>query len=350
MTILSTAPIGVAVVGGGHWGPHLIRNFHDHTRSRLVAVAELRTDRREALAERFAGVRFAAEAEKVIDDPEVDAVVIATPTSTHFRLVRHALEAGKHVLVEKPLADRAADARELCELADSARLHLMVGHVFLFNPAVVYTKTVIERGELGDLYYLSMLRTNLGPVRVDVDAAWDLASHDVSIANFWLGAAPVAVSARGGSWLNPGIDDAVFATLDYPSGVIVHIHASWLNPRKSRFISVTGSRRMLTVNDMDLTEPVRIYDKRVEESIDGRIPDTFAGFRAQIRDGEITIPLVAVGEPLRAECDEFLSRLLGGGGRLSDGWEGLAVVRVLEAITVSTSRQGALVSLEEVPG
>ena len=191
-----------------------------------------------------------------------------------------------------------------------------------------------------------MFRTNLGPVRTDVDAGWDLASHDISISNYWLNSSPVAVSCRGGSWLNKGIDDTVFATFDYPGGKLVHIHASWLHPRKSRYMVVVGSRRMLSVNDMDLSEPLRIYDKGVEDG-PHEVHDTFASFRANIRDGAITIPNVSLGEPLRAECDEFVNRLLGKSDRTSDGWAGLEVVRALAAMSLSARRNGALVSLDE---
>ena len=340
--------LGVAVLGGGHWGPHLIRNFHDNPRSHVVVVAEPRTDRRNALAERFRSIRFEDNATAAITDPEVGAVVVATPTSTHYSLARQALEQGKHVLVEKPLADRAKHARELCEIAGQQDLRLMVGHVFLFNPAIQSAKNIIDDGGLGDVFYASMLRTNLGPVRTDVNAAWDLATHDISIANYWLASSPVSVSARGGSWLNPGIDDAVFATLDYPEGTMVHIHASWLNPRKSRFISVTGSKRMLTVNDMDLSEPLRIYDKGVDGGPSDQVHDTFGAFRAHIREGSITIPNVSLGEPLRVECESFVDRIFNVTDNRSDGWTGLEVVRVLEAITLSADRRGALVKLDEV--
>jgi predicted dehydrogenase len=342
--------IGIAVLGGGHWGPHLIRNFHDNGRSRVEVVVEPRADRRAALFTRFKGVRIETNADSAFDSPKVDAVVISTPTSTHYQLARRALESGKHVLVEKPLTDNVKAALELCELAEQTKLVLMVGHVFLFNPAIQAAKAIIDEDQLGDLYYASMVRTNLGPVRTDVNAAWDLASHDISIANYWLRGAPVAVSARGGSWLNSGIDDAVFATIDYEGGTLVHVHASWLHPRKARFISVVGSKRMLTVNDMDLSEPLRIYDKGVEDRPAGDVNDTFAAFRAQIREGAITIPSVSVGEPLRAECEEFIERATGGVSGVSDGWSGLEVVRVLEAIALSAQRRGTTVSLSEVGG
>lgn len=311
-------------------------------------MVEPREDRRRALKMRFPQVEIISDSASVLRDPEVDAVVIATPTSTHGELVRAALEAGKHVLVEKPLTDDSKSARALCELAEQSGLILMVGHVFLFNRAVVAAKALIDAGDLGEIYYASMFRTNLGPVRTDVHAGWDLASHDISIANYWLRQSPEGVSCRGGSWLNPGIDDAIFATLDYPGGILVHIHASWLHPRKSRDLVVVGSKRMLSVDDMNLTEPLRIYDKGVEDRAENPVHDTFAAFRASIREGSITIPNVSIGEPLRAECDEFTRRLLGSGSSLSDGWSGLEVVRAVEAMSISASRGGDRVRLEEV--
>jgi predicted dehydrogenase len=288
------------------------------------------------------------EEEVALDDDDVDAVVVATPTTTHFQLVSKAIGRGKHVFVEKPLTSEVETSAELCRAADEAGLTLMVGHVFLFNEAVIAAKRLIDSGQLGDIYYSSMLRTNLGPVRTDVDAAWDLASHDIAIANYWLDSVPTAASCRGGSWLNPGLDDAVFATLEYPNDVLVHVHASWLNPRKSRYFVVVGSKQMLTVNDMDLTEPLRIYDKGVDRDRND-IQDTFASFRASIRDGSITIPNVSVGEPLRAECDEFVRRLQGKGDRRSDGWAGLDVVRALAAMTESAKNGGARIEVASMP-
>lgn len=341
-------PIGVAVIGAGHWGPHLIRNFLDNSATEVLWVIERRDDRREALSGRFRSVRFAAEERGALSDPGVEAVVIATPTSSHYELAKSALESGKHVLVEKPLTNSVKTARELVEIASARDLVLMVGQVFLFNPAVQEAKRLIDGGALGDIYYASMLRTNLGPVRTDVNAAWDLAAHDISIANYWLRQQPLTVSAQGRGWINAGIDDAVFAVIEYEDGILVHIHASWLNPSKSRFISVVGSDRMITVNDMDLAEPLRIYDKGVEAVGDSQIHDTFQGFRAQIREGSITIPKVMLGEPLRTECDEFISRLKGRGSLVSDGVSGLSVVTVLEAVALSMQRRGIPVSIEEV--
>jgi predicted dehydrogenase len=341
--------VGIAVVGGGHWGPHLIRNFHDHPQSEVRWIVETSEDRRRALKARFDSIAVVEDLQAPLADPQVDAVVIATPTSTHAELGKAVLQAGKHLLVEKPLADSASGARRLCELARERGLVLMVGHVFLFNPAVLEGKRLIANGDLGFIHYLSMVRTNLGPIRGDVNAAWDLASHDISIANDWLGGEPVNVSARGGSWINPGVEDAVFITLEYPRQVLVHIHASWLHPRKTRTIAAIGSEKMLTVNDLDQFEPIRIYDKGVAHDYMSHLVDTIAGFRSQIHEGAVHIPPVPSSEPLRVECDHFIEGVQRGLIGRSDGWTGLAVVRALEATALSVTRGGALVEMTEIP-
>ena len=192
--------------------------------------------------------------------------MICTPTITHYPLAKAALEAGKHVLVEKPITTRSDQGEELCRLAEAKGLVLLVGHIFLYNAAVRFVKRSLDAGELGRVYYVSMVRTNLGPIRMDVNAAWDLAAHDIAIVDYWLGGSARSVSATGGTWINPGIEDAVFATLRYADGVLVNLHASWLNPKKAREITVVGERRMLTVDDMNLGEPVRIYDKQVTDA------------------------------------------------------------------------------------
>jgi predicted dehydrogenase len=333
--------IGIAVVGAGHWGPNLIRNFHSHDRSEVRVVCEADATRLAQVSARFPDVAVTTDFEEALRHPGVDAVVIATPTGTHSALAGAALAAGRHVLVEKPLAARAEEGRVLCEAAEAAGLVLMVGHVFLYNAAVRQVRRYLEGGELGRLYYLSMTRTNLGPIRMDVDAAWDLAAHDVSIANWWLGGPPRWASARGGSWINAGIEDAVFATLGYPDDVLVHLQVSWLNPRKTRDITVVGERRMLTFDDMNLSEPIRIYDKGVTDEVTSPgFVDTFASFRASVREGDITIPKVVMGEPLKTECDHFLDCVEHNKAPLTGGRDGLAVVDTLEAIERSVAAGG----------
>lgn len=332
--------IQIAVLGAGHWGPNLIRSFHTHTASEVAWVIDRDPARLELVRVRYPDVRVSADPADALGDPAVDAVVISTPTVTHYQLASAALRAGKHVLVEKPISSRAEEADELCALADSMGRVLMVGHVFLFNNAIRRVKDYLDEGRLGRLFYISMVRTNLGPIRMDVNASWDLAAHDVAIANYWLGTAPVAAAAQGGSWINQGIEDAVFANLFYPDEIMVNLHVSWLSPRKVRDITVVGERGMLTFDDMNLSEPLRFYDKRVTDDRTPGFVDTFASFRTSIREGDIHIPRVGIGEPLKAECDHFLECIAFGKRPLSDGRSGAAAVRVLSALERSLRNGG----------
>jgi predicted dehydrogenase len=333
--------IGVAVLGAGHWGPHLIRNFDNRQRSSVAWVIDRDASRLEEVRSRFPDVKIAEEPSEALDDDAVDAVVVATPTTTHYELAKEALRLGKHVMVEKPLARSSREAQDLTDTAEAAGRVLMVGHVFVYNAAVRRVKEYIDAGMLGRVYYVSMVRTNLGPIRTDVNAAWDLAAHDLSIADHWLGAPAESASAVGGGWINPGLEDAVFATLRYPRDVLVNLHVSWLNPRKARDITVVGENKMLTFDDMNLTEPIRIYDKGVaDQRIGPLFADTFTSFRASIREGDVTIPKVPVHEPLLQECMHFLDCIERGSPPLTGGAEGTAVVRTLEAIERSMSDGG----------
>lgn len=330
------------MIGAGHWGPNLIRHFDNHQTSRVGWVVDTDESRLKQVQLRFPGVRVTADASEALADPDVDAVVIATPVKTHHALAKAALERGKHVLVEKPITADLDEGEELRRLADASGLVLMVGHVFVFNAGIQWIKQYLQSGELGRVYYVSAVRTNLGPIRMDVNAAWDLAAHDISIANWWLDSEPVSVSAAGGAWINPGIEDAVFATLEYPGEVRVNLHVSWLNPRKARDITVVGENKMLTWDDLSLTEPVRVYDKAVtdQRTRPGFI-DSFATFRASVRDGDIHIPKIPQGEPLKAECEHFIQCVTDGEQPITGAAEGLGVVRTLAAIERSIADGGA---------
>jgi len=335
------AMIRVAVLGAGEWGPNLIRNFHNKQTSEVVWIIDRDAARLAEVQARFPDVQVSEEPARAFSDPAVDAVVVATPTSTHFTLAQQALQHSKHVLVEKPLTTKVKQGLGLLELATSQQLVLMVGHVFVYNPGIRKVKEYLDAGHLGKMYYVSMVRTNLGPIRLDVNAAWDLAAHDLSIVNYWLEAEPLSVSAIGGTWINQGIEDAVFATLTYPQGVLVNLHASWLNARKARDITVVGERRMLTFDDMDLNEPLRIYDKQVTDvRTRPTYVDSFASFRASVRKGDITVPKVPLGEPLAAQCAHFLECIVSGKQPFSGGREGIAVVRALEAMQRSIRARG----------
>jgi predicted dehydrogenase len=339
--VVASESVRTAVIGAGHWGPNLIRSFENPPASVVRAVVDRDAARLAQVRARFPHVAIHEQVDQVLADRDIDAVVIATPTSTHYALVKAALAAGKHVMVEKPITTRGAEAEELTALAARSGLVLLVGHIFIFNQAVQRVRGYIEGGDLGNLYYISMVRTNLGPIRMDVSAAWDLMSHDISIANYWLGAEPESASALGGTWINPGIEDAVFATLVYPNRIMVNVHASWLNPRKARDITVAGDKRMLVFDDMNLLEPVRIYDKQVtDRTTKPAFIDSFGTFRASVREGDITIPRIPAGEPLRAESDHFIDCIRTGKPPLVGGQEGGAIVRVLEAMERSMHNNG----------
>jgi predicted dehydrogenase len=322
----------VNCIGLGHWGPNLVRNFATHPDARVGMVCDLSEERialvRRNLPDVARSTRDAAEA---ISDPEADAVVISTPVSLHFPLAKAALEAGKHVLVEKPLCRSAAEGEELIALAERTGRLLLVGHVFLFNNGIRAMARLIQGRELGAVLTLSCVRTNLGPIRTDVNALWDLASHDLAILDYWMGAGPVSVTARGQSYLNPGVEDVVLASFTYPGSVLASVHASWLNPRKVREITVVGETKMAVWNDMDLNEPVRVYHKSVDREPRPLYSDSFGSFRMLVRNGDVVIPYVAGPEPLAAECAHFVDCVLGRAAPVNDAAGGLAVLRSLEA-------------------
>ena len=332
--------IRIGVIGLGRWGPNLLRNFQDNPATVVTIAADGSEARRGLIGPRYPGVCLSSTAEAVISS-DVDAVAIATPTSTHYQLVKKALLAGKHVMVEKPITDNLTQARELADLADERGLVLLVGHVFLYNPGVETVKRYLDEELLGRPYYVSMVRTNLGPIRADVDVAWDLAAHDISIANYWLGTVPEAVSATGGAWINGDVVDAVFMTLRYPRNVLVNIQASWLNPRKVRAITVVAEHKMLTLDDTNPDEPIRVYDKGVlEEPANDRVIDTISSFRSIVYEGEIRIPPVSLGEPLKAECGHFLECILNGTKPLTGANTAIDVVCALEAASRSLRDNG----------
>ncbi len=252
--------IRIAVVGYGYWGPNLARNFHQLAGAQLAYVVDQDAAARDRARQSY-GCQAVAQLDDALIDPELDAVVIATPARTHYALTRRVLAAGKHVLVEKPLTMDVGEAEELVALANHAGLALMVGHVFEFNPAVAYIKRAIDAGELGDLYYLYSRRVNLGRVQSDVNALWSIAPHDISIALHLLGHMPEAVRCQGASCLSGAVEDVVFLTMFFPNNVLCHVHASWLDPSKTREMTVVGSQKMIVYDDVSAEGKVRVYDK-----------------------------------------------------------------------------------------
>lgn len=336
---VSTVRIGV--IGFGQWGPNHVRSFRSIDDCDVVRVCDTSSARLALARKQFRELDTTSDPSAVTLAPDIDAVVVATPVQTHFDLVKQALEAGKDVLCEKPLAASSDECRALCDLAASQRRVLMVGHVFLYNPGVRHLKVDLDRGELGRIYYMDATRTNLGPVRRDVGAILDLASHDISIFNYLLGAAPTDVSATGGFFLQENVEDIGFLTLRYPRGVVCHVHTSWLNPRKVRHLTIVGDHKMAVWDDMNNLEPVRYYDKGVTADH----YSSFGEFQMILRDGAITIPKVRLFEPLLQQDLEFVQCLRSRRAPTADCEFGLGVVRVLEAAMESLRQDGRRVSV-----
>lgn len=328
-----TRPLRLAQIGAGYWGANLIRNFaqiEDVDRFTICDVDPARLDKFKA---QFPRVETTTDTDGVMADSGIDGVILAVPAAMHHRLARQALLAGKHVFVEKPLATSMADAQDLVELASERGQILMVGHTFLFNAAVKRVKEYIDSGELGQVYYVFAQRLNLGKVREDVNALWNLAPHDISIILYWLGETPRDVSARGFTFLQPGIEDVVFTTMNFPSGSAAQIHVSWLDPVKTRRMVVVGSKKMLIYDDVSMDAKITIYDKGIDKkNILRSLPDieTFGQFQYMHRIGDVLIPNVKFSEPLNIECRHFVECLREGRPPLTDGRGGLDVVGVLQ--------------------
>lgn len=337
------APVNIAVIGSGYWGPNLIRNVAALPEARLHTVCDLNEKSLADNRRRYPGVNTTTDYASVLNDPEIEGVILATPASTHAEMARAALEAGKHLLVEKPLTLRSADALALIELAAARNLRLMTGHVFEYNPAVIALRDLVQRGDLGRVLYLYSARVNLGVIRDDLNVMWNLAPHDFSITNFVLGAAPVSVSARGFRLLGRALEDVAFITLEYPAGIVAHVHVSWLDPNKTRSMTVVGENKMVVYDDVSADERLRIYDKGVQ--ID-KIPDAYGEFRLVTRSGDIHIPRLPTTEPLRAECSHFVDCIRTGKTPISDGVDGYRVTRMLEAADESMRSDGATVQLD----
>jgi predicted dehydrogenase len=323
----------VGVSGLGNWGPNLARNFDEL--AELTWLCDLDASLLERLAKRHPQARLATDFEDLIRDPDLEAVVIATPVVTHYELARRALVAGKHVFVEKPMALHAGEAEELCALAEERELVLMPGHLLLYHPAVNKLKELIDSGELGEIRYVYGNRRNLGKFRTDENALGSLGAHDLSVILHLVDEEPSEVWARGESYVNPPVEDVVFCYLRFPSGKIAHMHLSWLDPHKIREMTVVGSKKMAVFDDMELERKITVYDKGEEPPPLG----TYGEW--QTRTGDIYVPKVQNDEPLRLECEHFLGLVRGEGNPLVAARDGIAVVRALEQLQNSLERAPA---------
>jgi predicted dehydrogenase len=318
-------PINVGVVGLGYWGPNLARNFAAIPDCRVTWLCDPSESARGRLEQTLPQARAADDLQQLLEDPELDAVALATPVPTHAQLAARVAGAGKHCFVEKPLATSAADAEQAVAAARAAGRVLMVGHLLEYHPAVGRLKELLDGGELGELYYVYGNRLNLGKLRADENALWSLGAHDVSVILHLIGEEPVECEAHGRSYVREGVEDVVFCYLRFPSGVVAHLHLSWLDPHKERRLTVVGARRMATFDDMQLEGKLTVYDKGFDEDV-----RSWGEYIA--RSGEIFSPHIPNVEPLRVECEHFIECIRTGATPRSDGESGLRVVRVLEQL------------------
>jgi predicted dehydrogenase len=344
-----TEPTSVAVIGCGYWGVNYVRVLGELTDCAVVLACDAREERLREIQHKFPGVGVTTSVDDVLCAPEVDAVVICTEATSHFELASRALDNGKDILVEKPLTTTVVDARELVVRGEALGRVLLVGHTFVYNPGVQKLKTYINDSDIGAVYYLYARRTNLGPIRSDVNASWDLATHDVAIFNHLLDDSPNWVSAVGVNALGNGKLDAAFIALGYGAGVVGHVHVSWAEPNKVREVVVVGSDKRIAFNDLDPLERVRVFDKGVKHASPDRFPG-FAEHQLTIRDGDITSPALPVREPLKSVCGHFLHCIRRDEVPLTGGRDGIEVVRVMEAIDRSMALRGAPVEIgDELP-
>lgn len=339
--------IATAVIGASGWGQNVVRAFYLAAGSSLRWVCDLNGALLEPLAARFPGIQTTRSFDQVLADPDVRAVAVAVDVPNHHRLAQAALQSGRAVFVEKPLALTAAEGAELCSLAEAGGLTLMVGHLLLYHPAIERAKDLIDAGDLGDVLYLAAQRVNMGIVRSTENAWWSLAPHDIALALHLFGARPVSVSATGASYLQRqrGIEDVAFATLRFADGRMAHLHVSWLDPHKRRSLTVVGTRKMLTFDDTLPDEKLKIHDRGPV----GRAGHATYAEGVAVRSGDVFVPNLPRVEPLLAEVEHFLARVADGGAPRSPGRQGLDVVRVLEAGSRSMQAGGAPVSIEDAP-
>lgn len=326
--------VNIAQIGVGYWGPNLLRNLVTNKKCQVSKVVDLSQERRDYVQGLYPFITVADDIAGVLNDEKIDAVIIATPVATHFDMAIKALQAGKHILVEKPMARTVSEVEQIRDLSQTKKLVAMVGHTYLYNDAVRYVKRMIDSGELGDVRYIYSQRLNLGRIRSDVDALWNFAPHDISIIQYWLGnPKPISVSRHGIDYIQKGVDDVVFLTVQYPGKILANIHVSWLDPHKIRLITIVGSKKMVVYDDMAENKIV-IFDKGIDpkaklgENMDFDIP----GFQTFThRSGDVLLPKVDFKEPLKVEIDHFMDCILNGSECLTGPNHALEVVRILSS-------------------
>jgi len=335
--------LGIAVIGIGYWGMNYVRIFNELPESRVVVVCDRREERLLEASQRYPEVAVSSGVDEVLRLSEVDAVVVSTEAGTHASMLAQALVAGKHALVEKPMTTNIEDGLRVVDLAVQHNVRLMVGHTFLYHPGIRHVKECLDSGKAGRIYYGYARRTNLGPVRRDVNALWDLAPHEIAVFDYFFASHPEWVSAVGLSPLDNSLEDTAFAALAYPGGIMAQIHVSRVDAHRVREVVTVGSNARIVFDDLDIEGPVRIYErgaKPVEPSVYG-----YAEHQFLLRDGDIVMPRVEISEPLRNQCEHFVACVTTGAEPLTDGQNGLDVVRVIDAVDRSMAQRGAPVEI-----
>lgn len=337
--------INIGVVGCGYWGPNLIRNFTTLKDCQVLKLCDTDSGRLEAMASMYPQIECTTDYTKLIRDPTVDAIAIATPVRFHFEMALQSLKTHKHTFVEKPMVRTVSEGKILVDTALQNNLTLMVGHTFIYSPAVRKIKEIVDSNELGEVQYVAARRLNLGLFQKDINVAWDLAPHDVSIIHYILSDTPVSVNCQGKAHVNPAVEDITNMVLNYSNGRIATIQSSWLDPNKVREMTVVGSKKMLVYDDVKPIEKIKIYDKHVQ------LPphyDTFAEFHYAYHYGDTWSPYIKQYEPLKRECQHFIDCIYSGEKPESSGIEALKVIHVLEAAEQSLNNGGGKVLLEEL--
>jgi predicted dehydrogenase len=336
--------IKIGLIGAGRWGPNLIGAFNRMEGVELARIADLNPVALQTLSNSFPALQTTTSTGQLLEDKSIDAIAICTPVETHMELVQTSLNAGKHVFVEKPFGQDSKHCKQLCKLADEKGLQIVVGHVFLFNASIIALKKIIHSGDLGDLLHLEANRTNLGPVRKDVNAVWDLTSHDLSIFDFLLDDLPIEVSCIGSCRLDPQNEDTSYTTFKYKNGILAHAHASWLNPRKVRQITVIGSKKMVVWDDLNLEHPLAIYDSSIglDQSY---YSDSFASHRLSYNRGDVVLPHISNNEPLFDELKHFINVIQGKEKNRSSGKYGIELAKTLQGADQSIQNRGGFIEI-----
>jgi predicted dehydrogenase len=340
---MSDEPKRIGVIGCGYWGINYVRVFSELPGVEMARAADRRADRRQLLNQRFPALATCEDYAEIVTDPNIDAIVVATPAVAHYSVVKECLQRGKHVLVEKPMTTRVDHAEELLSLAREHHLTLMVGYTFLYHDGIRKVKSLLDSDDFGEVYYLYATRTNLGPLREDVSAIWDLAPHDISIFDYLLNQTPVRVSAIGARPLRNKREDVGFITLTYANGIVGHIHVSWADPQKVRQVVIVGSQKRIVFDDLNTLEQVRVFEKGVAPA--SAEANSFGEYSYLVRDGDVISPKIRGGEPLKNQCLHFLDVIEGKATPLSDGVKGLEVARIMAAVEKSLAGHGCPIDI-----